>query len=276
MDFIEVKVSCPEEFTEMLIAEMGQLEYNSFIETEDGFSAYIEDTLFVEVEIQEILGRYPQADAHYSFELQPKVNWNEEWEKHYDPIDVNGRCYIRASFHEPKVDYEMDILINPKMSFGTGHHHTTWQMVNHQLDLDHQGKRVLDVGCGTAILAIVAAKKGAAYVEGFDIDDWSVENSIENAALNGFSKMAIKKGTIQEVQPQGPFDIVLANINRNVLLSEIPVYSNLISPNGYLLLSGFYEHDIADILSFAEQNGLTLFRKSIKEKWAALVLLKSR
>jgi len=274
MDFIEVKIKCQEEFVEMLIAEMGMLDYNSFIELEEGFNAYIEESLFVENELQEIISRYSEAEATYTFELQPKVNWNEEWEKHYDPIDVNGRCYIRASFHEPKANYEMDIVINPKMSFGTGHHNTTWQMVNHQLDIDHQGKRVLDVGCGTAILAIAAAKKGAAYVEGFDIDEWSVENSIENAALNGFDDMTIKKGTIQEVKPQGPFDIILANINRNVLLSEIPIYSALMPKGGLLLLSGFYEHDIADIQTFAEQNGLVLNRQSIKDKWAALVLEK--
>lgn len=274
MDFIEVKIKCLEPFVEMLIAEMGMLDYNSFIEIEDGFNAYIEENLFVENELKEIINRYPEAQATFAIEVQPKVNWNEEWEKHYDPIDVNGRCYIRASFHEPKNNYELDIVINPKMSFGTGHHNTTWQMINHQLDIDHQGKRVLDVGCGTAILAIAAAKKGASYIEGFDIDEWSVENSIENTNLNGFDKIIIKKGTIQEINPQGPFDIILANINRNVLLSEISIYSALMPKGGLLLLSGFYEHDIADIQAFAEQNGLILNRKSIKDKWAALVLEK--
>ena len=275
MDFIEVKVQCHPEYTDFLIAELGEIEFNSFVENEEGFDAYIESVLFSEPALQEVFSRYAAADIHYSFAEQPKVNWNEEWEKNYDPIDVDGKCYIRATFHAPRPEFPLEIVIVPKMSFGTGHHQTTWQMVKHQMAIDHKGKRVLDVGCGTAILALVAAKLGASYVEGFDIDQWSVENSIENAALNGFNQLVVKQGTIAEVKPQGPFDIILANINRNVLLAEIPVYAELMANHGQLLLSGFYEQDIADIQQKAESCGLSLQNSSTRDKWAALVFQKA-
>lgn len=204
----------------------------------------------------------------------PKVNWNEEWEKNYDPIAVDELVYVRASFHESQPGFRHEIVINPKMSFGTGHHATTYQVLRLQGEIDHQGKRVLDVGSGTGILAIMAHLLGAKEVEAFDIDDWCVENGNENFDLNGLAtRMGL--GTIRQVNPQGPFDIILANINKNVLLDELKIYSDLLISGGYLLLSGFYTEDIDDLVQEAKKHSLELLKTSSKDNWAALILQKN-
>ncbi|WP_373400530.1 50S ribosomal protein L11 methyltransferase [Algoriphagus halophilus] len=203
----------------------------------------------------------------------PKVNWNEEWEKNYDPIEVDDLVFVRASFHDPAPGFQYEIVINPKMSFGTGHHATTYQMLKHQAEIDHKGKRVLDVGSGTGILAIMAHLLEAQEIEAFDIDEWCVENGNENFDLNGLStRMDI--GTIREVNPQGKFDIILANINKNILLDEMEIYAELLDSKGFLLLSGFYTEDIEDLLDHAAPLGLSLYKKNSKDNWAALILQK--
>jgi ribosomal protein L11 methyltransferase len=205
--------------------------------------------------------------------ILPKVNWNEEWEKNYDPIYVDNLVYVRASFHGPQEGFRYEIVINPKMSFGTGHHATTHQLLSMQGTIDHQGKRVLDVGSGTGILAIMAQLLGASAVEAFDIDEWCVDNGNENFDLNGLSaRMGL--GTIRQVQPQGIFDIVLANINKNVLLDEMEVYAGLLPAGGLLLLSGFYSEDTDDLLQAAAPYGVQLQRSTTKDNWAALCLQK--
>jgi ribosomal protein L11 methyltransferase len=205
--------------------------------------------------------------------ILPKVNWNEEWEKNYDPIYVDDLVYVRASFHGPQEGFRHEIVINPKMSFGTGHHATTHQLLSMQGTIDHQGKRVLDVGSGTGILAIMAQLLGASAVEAFDIDEWCVDNGNENFDLNGLSaRMGL--GTIRQVQPQGTFDIVLANINKNVLLDEMEIYAGLLPAGGLLLLSGFYSEDTEDLLQAAAPYGLQLQRSTTKDNWAALCLQK--
>ncbi|MFT7427395.1 MAG: ribosomal protein L11 methyltransferase, partial [Algoriphagus sp.] len=202
-----------------------------------------------------------------------KINWNAEWEKNYDPIAVDDLVYVRASFHPSPLGFKHEIVINPKMSFGTGHHATTFQMLRNQGAIDHQGKKVLDVGSGTGILAIMADLLGASQIEAFDIDDWCVDNGNENFELNGVSsRMGL--GTIREVNPIGPFDIVLANINKNVLLDEMGIYSDLLIARGFLLLSGFYIEDITDLEQLANQIGLELIAQQSKDNWAALVLQK--
>lgn len=275
MQYLEFKISCKEPFREILIAELAEIGFDSFLETDQGIDAYIEEDQFERNAYQEIINKY-QEPAAISVEerLMDKVNWNEEWEKHYDPIMVGDKVYVRASFHEAKPEFEYEILINPKMSFGTGHHATTYLMISHQLDVDHEGKRVLDIGAGTGILAIMAHKLGAAHVEAFDIDEWCVENGDENFDLNGMQDVRMGKGTVREVKPQGEFDIVLANINKNVLLDEMEVYSKLVINGGKLFLSGFYEHDIVDIEAKANQYGLEKIGQKSKDNWAALLLTK--
>lgn len=274
MDYLEFKITCLEEFREILIAELAEIGFDSFLETEEGIDAYAPEADFDRGKFDELISNYREAAGISLTEgKMPKVNWNEEWEKNYDPIAVDDLVYVRASFHEPVSGFNHEIVINPKMSFGTGHHATTFQMLRHQGEVDHAGKRVLDVGSGTGILAIMAHLLGAREVEAFDIDDWCVENGNENFDLNGLStRMGL--GTIRQVNPTGPFDIVLANINKNVLLDEMEIYAGLLPSRGYLLLSGFYTEDIEDLVNAAAPFGLELKKKSSKDNWAALILQK--
>jgi len=276
MEYLEFKIACNEAYREILIAVLAEIGFDSFLETETGIEAYITEDLFDRTAFDEVIAQY-RIPGEISVEegRMAKVNWNEEWEKNYDPIEVGDQVYVRASFHAPKEGVAHEIIINPKMSFGTGHHATTYLMLTHQLNLDHQGKRVIDIGAGTGILAIMAHKLGAGEVQALDIDEWCVENGEENFALNGLPDVKMGLGTIREVAPQGTFDIVLANINKNVLLDEMEVYADLVQPNGHLLLSGFYEHDIQDIVDKAQAFGLVLKDQKSKNNWAALVLQKN-
>jgi len=275
MEYLEFKVSCKEEFIEILIAELAEVGFDSFLEKEDGLEAYIQEDQFDRNAFQEVMDKYTSmADITVEEGRMAKVNWNTEWEKNYDPIEVGEEVYVRASFHAPKEGVKHEIVINPKMSFGTGHHATTYLMLTHLLNLDHQGKRVIDIGAGTGILAIMSHKLGAAEVEAFDIDDWCVENGNENFDLNGMSHVKMGLGTVREVNPQGQFDIVIANINKNVLLDEMEVYETLVKPGGYLLLSGFYDHDIPDIEDSAISFGLSKTDQKVKDKWSAVVFEK--
>jgi ribosomal protein L11 methyltransferase len=275
MQYLEFKFSCKDSFREILIAELAEVGYDSFLETDEGFDAYIQEDLFDRNAYQQVIDQYQDAASLQVTEaIMPKVNWNEEWEKNYDPIEVGDQVYVRASFHQTRPEFRYEILINPKMSFGTGHHATTFLMLSHQLTIDHAGKRVLDIGAGTGILAIMAHQLGAGHIEAFDIDEWCVENGNENFDLNGMSGVRMGMGTVREVKPQGEFDIVLANINKNVLLDEMEVYATLVKSNGHLLLSGFYEHDVLDIAEKAFKFGFVEKEVQTKDDWAALILEK--
>jgi ribosomal protein L11 methyltransferase len=274
MDYIQVSITCLEEYREILIAELAAVGFDSFLETDSGLEAYVPQDLFARASFNEVIATYREPAALTVVEgIVPKVNWNEEWEKNYDPIEVDKLVYVRASFHAPQPGFRYEIVINPKMSFGTGHHATTFQLLSMQGKIDHQGKRVLDVGSGTGILAIMAHLLGAKQVEAFDIDSWCVDNGNENFDLNGVStRMGL--GTIREVNPQGPYELILANINKNVLLDELAIYSGLLTSQGLLLLSGFYSEDIADLVQAASAQGLTLTMQTTKDNWAALCLQK--
>ncbi|RKQ50415.1 [LSU ribosomal protein L11P]-lysine N-methyltransferase [Roseivirga pacifica] len=276
MDYILINVHCDEPFSEILIAEMGLLDFDSFVETEAGFEAYINEAVFSHPAVQTLFNRYrKQTRIWYELKKVPKVNWNEEWEKNYDPIEVGDQVYIRATFHAPKPEVPYDIVINPKMSFGTGHHATTHQMVALQMGIDHQDKDVIDIGAGTGILAIMAAKLGAKSVAATDIDDWCIENAEENFGLNNITPAFVKQGVIADLKLTETYDIVLANINTNILLEEMEHYVNLMRDEAYLLLSGFYSFDQEQILEKAESLGLKKVKDSERNKWAALVLQKS-
>jgi len=204
MEYLEFKVSCKPEYTEILIAELAEVGFDSFMENEAGFEAYIEEDLFQRESFDEVISQYQDAAAISVAEgRMEKVNWNTEWEKNYDPIEVGDEVYVRASFHAPKEGVKHEIVINPKMSFGTGHHATTYLMLTHLLNLDIKGKRVIDIGAGTGILAIMAHKLGASEVEAFDIDDWCVDNGNENFDLNGMTQVRMGLGTVREVAPRG-------------------------------------------------------------------------
>jgi ribosomal protein L11 methyltransferase len=275
MGFVVVKVKCSEEFADILIAELSEVGYESFANIEEGFEASIEEENYQEEEVREIMERYQEMSSiSYETEKVEKVNWNEEWEKNYEPIFIGDQCLVRASFHKIEKQFPYEIIINPKMSFGTGHHETTYLMLSHQLEIDHQNKDVMDAGCGTGILAIMASKRGATHVLAYDIDEWCVENSAENFDLNNCVNIDIALGDIQSIEVKGSFDIILANINKNVLLQEIPEYAKHLKKGGTLLLSGFYEHDVEDIEEVTAQQGFKTIGKKVKNKWTALRLEK--
>jgi ribosomal protein L11 methyltransferase len=275
MEYLEFKIKCREEFVEILIAELGEVGFDSFLESDAGIEAYIPEDLFDREGFEEVIRKYGrEAKMVVEQGRMPKINWNEEWEKHYDPIEIGKEVFVRASFHAPKPGVKHEIIINPKMSFGTGHHATTFLMLMHQLNLDHKGKKVIDIGSGTGILAIMAHKLGAIKIEALDIDEWCVENGNENFALNGLASVNMRLGSIREIAPKEAFDIALANINKNVLLDEMEAYSSLVKTGGYLLLSGFYEQDVEGIRDKARDLGFQLKEQDAKMNWSALVFLK--
>ena len=268
-----LQVNCNSELLELLIAELSQIGFDTFMETENGFEAYAEGENFDRAETDAILKKYnSDSQITFSFDKIEKKNWNEEWEKNYEPINVDDQCLIRAEFHKPEKKFPYEIIITPKMSFGTGHHQTTYLMIRNQIKMDHKNKRVMDAGCGTAILSVMACKLGAKEVEAFDIDEWSVINGNENTALNGCKNINIQQGTIEQVKLSGKFDIILANINKNVLLKEISIYSKYLSAGGQLLLSGFYTQDIPDLLKETHQYNLKEVLRDDRENWASLLL----
>ncbi|PZR34204.1 MAG: 50S ribosomal protein L11 methyltransferase [Azospira oryzae] len=275
MYYHRIQVICNSDFTEIFMAEIAEAGFDTFTETENGFEAYAEeDHLLTEV-LEDIKERYTAATPFvFTLDKVDKQNWNEEWEKNVDPIFVEDQCLVRAEFHKIEKKYPYEIIITPKMSFGTGHHQTTYLMIKNQLQFDHQNKRVMDAGCGTAILAIMASKLGAKEVEAFDIDEWSVPNGQENIAINLSTNVHIHQGKISDMNFTGKFDIILANINKNVLLAEMKEYANYLASGGKLLLSGFYTTDVDDLRDHAKQFGLSEVRRDEKETWAALLLSK--
>jgi ribosomal protein L11 methyltransferase len=276
MNYVEVDLKVDSEFSEILMAELGEIGFESFVETDEGLLAYIQEGDFDENNLNEITGKYQDLTTiAATWKSLERRNWNEEWEKSYEPIEVGGQIRVRATFHEPDPAFKYDLLIQPKMSFGTGHHETTWLVMNEQLSLPHQGLSVMDVGCGTGILAILASKLGASNLLGFDIDEWAVENTRENFAMNNLSATAeVFQGTITEVPAEQIFGGILANINRNILLSEIPKYVAHLSQGGWLVTSGFYETDQADIEQCAAESGLKKLRSNTRNQWATVVFEK--
>jgi ribosomal protein L11 methyltransferase len=276
MNYTELTLTVSPDYADILTAELAELGFESFVETDEGLNAYIPEPDFDEAAVREAIAQYTdQTPISYQVTSLEKKNWNAEWEQNYQPIEVARTVRVRASFHEPDSSFQYDLVINPKMSFGTGHHETTAMMLEHQLGLNHAGKGVLDVGSGTGILAILAARMGAADVLAFDIEEWAVENAQENAELNHCSQIRVFQGTIADVDQASRFDIVLANINRNVLLTEIPTYASLMRAGAYLLVSGFYEHDAIDIERKAKEAGLTPVRGMTLNGWCSLVYQKA-
>lgn len=276
MYYTRLQVICDSEFSEILQAEISEAGFDTFMEIENGFEAYAEQENFDKNILHEIQQRYSALTplTFYQDKIEKK-NWNEEWEKNYEPVIVDDRVIIRAGFHQPAKNYPHDIIITPKMSFGTGHHQTTHLMVKTQLEMDHANKVVMDAGCGTAVLAIMASKLGAKKIEAFDIDEWSVINGKENAEVNNCGNINIRQGKISDLTFEDDFDIILANINKNILLQEMHQYAAYLKPGGLLLLSGFYDQDIPDLLKSANQYSLTQVKSREREKWVSLLLKKS-
>ena len=255
--------------SEILIAELGEKPFESFIETDNGFSAYIQKDLWSKDVLDDIyLLHSPEFTISHTIEEIAQVNWNEEWEKNFDPIVVDGKCHVRAPFH-PKTNAEFDIIIEPKMSFGTGHHETTHMMIQHLLETDITNKKTLDMGCGTAILGILAEMKGAKPIDAIDIDNWCYLNSIENAERNNCHEITVYEGDAALLNDKN-YDVIIANINRNILLNDMQQYVNSLKKDGILLLSGFYNEDIPFIDASCTEKGLTFVKKFERNNWVSL------
>ena len=275
MFYTRLQVICDPEFSEILMAEIAEVGFDTFMETEKGFEAFVEQEKFDHCHLEDIKEKYKHVNPLLFFQDKiQKQNWNEEWEKSIDPIIVDDKCLVRAEFHTIEKKYPYEIVITPKMSFGTGHHQTTYLMLKSQMKMDHRGKRVMDAGCGTAILSIMASKLGAIEVEAFDIDEWSTVNGKENIENNLCNNVHLHRGKIKEMKFNGHFDIILANINKNVLLDEIKSYAGFLNSGGQLLLSGFYTHDIEDLKTEASVYNLSEVFRDEKETWASLMLQK--
>lgn len=274
--YLQLNVRCNPEFSEVLIAELALLEFDTFEENRSGFSAFAEEEKLDFDACKEVLERYAERTAlSYAIQKVARENWNKEWESHYPPVVIDGKILVKTAFHEVSEEYPVVINITPKMSFGTGHHATTAQMLSFLLQYPPAGQAVVDAGCGTGILAVMAEKMGAASVLGFDNDPWCIENSIENYRLNQCSKISsVLASGIREIENIQP-GTVLANINKNIILRELPAYAASLSENGLLFLSGFYSEDVVDLDTLAKSLGLLLLDSSEQDNWACLIYRKS-
>ena len=257
-----------EYIADMLAVELGEIGFDSFVPTNNGMIAYIVETDFDKEKFEQLIADFAFAENLKSdIKNIPQKNWNEEWEKNFfEPIIIGDECVIHSSFHKNVPQAKYNIVIDPKMSFGTGHHETTSLMIEEMLKIDFAGKRVLDMGCGTSILAILAKMRGAENVLGVDIDEWCIENSIENLGLNDVHDIDFFIGDVEKIEGM-MFDIILANINRNILLADMAQYTDCLTKNGELYMSGFYKEDIPVIEAEANKNGLKMEYFREKNNW---------
>ena len=253
---------------DLLIAELGEAGFESFLETETGVLAYIQKKDCVENLLGSIdMLKNPKYSISFTRKEIEQVNWNAEWEKNFEPILVDNRCSVRAPFH-PKPDVEYDIVIEPKMSFGTGHHETTHMMIQHILKNGWADKKVLDMGCGTAVLAILAEMKGARPVDAIDIDNWCYLNSLENTERNHCKHITVYEGDASLLSGKS-YDTIIANINRNILLNDMTVYAACLKAGGELYLSGFYTEDLEVITTECNKHGLQFVENLERNNWVA-------
>lgn len=265
--YLVIKVNCKEDLQDVIIANLFELGFDSFQQYDEYLEGSCEKTTYSAEKLQELMELF--GDISYEVREEEKVNWNEEWEKNYDPIIIEDKCIVRANFHQIDQKFDYEIVISPKMSFGTGHHATTYQMLAQQMELDHAGKKVIDVGCGTGVLAIMAKMRGAKSVQAIDIDDWCIENSQENFGLNNIDDIISEKKQMTEVKDRD-FDIILANINKNVLMEQFQDYARKINAGGWVLLSGFYENDVEDLIAEGKRHALIHKKTTVKDNWAMM------
>jgi ribosomal protein L11 methyltransferase len=272
---LSLKISPSEPFSDLITYRLGELDYEMFEEQPDGILAYVRSSQFKEEDIRSILDECHSmnCEVSYSYKHIPWQNWNETWEKNFHPEVISNQVYIRARFHPPAPQYPIELIVEPRMAFGTGHHATTRQMMEQMLLLDFRNKTVLDMGCGTGILALLASKLGGSEITAIDNDPNSVSISIENAAENDASNISVIEGEAASIK--GVYDIVLANINRNIILHDLPVYSAAMDHNGQLLTSGYYVDDLDAIKSGCAKNGLNYVHHSEQENWCCALFSKS-
>ena len=272
MNYVELVVAVEpiEQGCDVLIAELSELGFESFVDNSNGFSAFIQEEQYSENVVNTMFLGYSESfKISSSSKIIKQQNWNKEWESNFQPIEVDGKCYIRAPFHKAQKDFIYDIIIEPKMSFGTGHHDTTQLMIRKLLKLDIKNNSLLDMGCGTGVLAILASKMSADPITAIDTDEWSFENSIENFQKNNINNVLVHKGNA-EILAGKLFHTILANINKNVLLADMPVYFQSLKKDGNLVMSGFFETDVKEISEKADSLGLQLVEKMVSDQWAML------
>jgi ribosomal protein L11 methyltransferase len=274
VNYIEVKfqINPVLPYREVLTVYLADIDFESFVEEEDGLTAYIQKDLWDENRMALIIENWNVEDCEVSYQWKEieQQNWNAEWESQFEPIDVSPECRVCAPFHQ-QLGVQYELIIEPKMSFGTGHHATTHLMLAEMLTMDLSGKKVLDMGSGTGVLAILAEKKGALELDAIDIDEWAFENCNENALRNGCSKIQSIQGGAEKITQH--YDVILANINRNILTRDGAIYWSHLKNGGHLLLSGFYEQDVPILTNAFPES--TIIKQAIKDGWCMLHLIKS-
>lgn len=278
-DYVMVRIDATpagEDVSDLLAAFLGDIGYESFVPDEKGLTAYVRDDLFSKESLKEVLDDFPmEVNLQFSHELVKGENWNSEWEKNYfKPIVVDDRCVVHSTFHKDVPEAEYDIVIDPKMAFGTGHHSTTSQMMRHILETDMNGKSVIDMGTGTGILSILCSMRGAVNVVGIEIDPYACENAVENVALNHVNARMIC-GDASSLEGLEPADIFLANINRNVITADIAKYAKALKAGGEMFLSGFYSEDIPIVEAAAAKHNLKHISTLEDNNWVAIKLVKT-
>ncbi len=267
MDYLVFTFQIQAPFSDLLQYDLAEMGFDVFLETETGFETSMLEKDFNDIDFQAIIEPHkPDPAFKYAWRREKKQNWNQLWETFYDPIIISDRCLIRADFHQITQKYEYELVIMPKMSFGTGHHATTALMVEHLLEMDLKEKTVADCGCGTGILGLMALKLGAKSAVGCDIEEWAVENTAENAEKNGL-EIEVFLATAKDLR--GKYGIILANITLNVLLEEMPLYLKCLEKGGEILFSGFYEENLSVLREKAEIFGLKYLSHKIKDRWCA-------
>lgn len=270
MNYIEYvfRINPPQPGSELLVAELGYAGFESFVEFEEGVKAYIQKKEWHPHILDDIyVFSSKEFEIDYNFSEIEQINWNTEWEKNFDPIEIDGKCTVRAPFH-PSKNFEYDIVIEPKMSFGTGHHETTHMMLQFILENSFKRKEVLDMGCGTAVLAILAEMRGALRIDAIDIDEWCFENSMENVQRNNCKHISVFLGDASLLAGK-EYDVIIANINRNILLNDMESYRNCLRKGGEIYLSGFFVEDLPIIREHCNKLGLDFVESKERNKWVA-------
>lgn len=274
-EVVFTQIGGAEAYRDVVIAELADLGFDTFEETTQGFKGYISSALYNEKSVLDLLVTY-QEEAQFSFSQTEikQENWNTLWESNFNPISVANKVYVRATFHQPDTRFAHEIVIDPKMAFGTGHHQTTALVMELMLDEDFTNKQVLDMGCGTGILAILAKKMGAKSLDAIDYDPLCYDSTLENVALNHLTGIRAILGG-KEAIPDAQYQVILANINRNILLDQLEHYAQVLAPQGSILLSGFYEHpDLEIIKEKANSLGLAYVRHRVDANWTAAKFIK--
>lgn len=272
--YFEFDITCNNDIREQLIAELAEEDYEGFVEHENGFSAYVPGKAFKREVFEQLLMKYEINPETVPQRTIAQQNWNAQWEAGYEPIIINDEVVIKAPFHQLEKSYPWELIIQPKNTFGTGHHETTQLMIRLMFQQQFNGKSVFDYGCGTGVLGIMASKLGAHDVYAIDIDEWSIDNVPENMRLNEVTNIVFEKGDLSVVK-QPSFDIILANINKNILLAGFNSLGSLLKENGILLISGFYESDKHDLVNEALKFGLQFKQHITKNNWAAIEFTKA-